>query len=189
MLVVANWTSPPISRPSGVLAAEDPDQTDTSPRTWDYKEFHLTALAGYRLHARVLFNDRYWFGREASLAPLDLMVGWRLMSNTDVLDRLAFYHQHRAWVWGARSDSPLPASGGEIVRHFANVHIIPSTRELERRLHAVRAGDVIVLRGYLVEATADDGWHWRSSLTRKDEGDTAAELMWVEGLAVEPEPE
>ena len=55
------------------------DQTEAPARTWDYKEFHLTALAGYRLHGRVLFNDRYWFGREASLAPLDLMLGWRLM--------------------------------------------------------------------------------------------------------------
>jgi hypothetical protein len=47
------------------------------------------------------------------------------------------------------------------------------------RLRSVAGGDIIELRGYLVEVTAPDGWHWRSSLSRTDSGDGACELMWV----------
>jgi hypothetical protein len=36
------------------------------------------------------------------------------------------------------------------------------------------------LRGFLVEARADDGWRWRSSLTRDDTGARACELVFVE---------
>jgi hypothetical protein len=48
----------------------------------------------------------------------------------------------------------------------------------------VRTGSVVRLEGYLVEARADDGWRWRSSLTREDTGNGACELVWVERLDV-----
>jgi hypothetical protein len=49
-----------------------------------------------------------------------------------------------------------------------------------RRLKDVRPGQVVRLRGYLVAVTADDGWQWRSSLSRTDTGSGACELFWVE---------
>ena len=38
--------------------------------------------------------------------------------------------------------------------------------------------------GWLVEAKAGDGWHWRSSLTRKDTGAGACEVIFVRELQV-----
>lgn len=45
-------------------------------------------------------------------------------------------------------------------------------------------GHIVRFHGYLIEARRDDGWHWRSSLTRNDTGNGACELIWVEDLEV-----
>ena len=46
----------------------------------------------------------------------------------------------------------------------------------------VRVGEIVELRGRLVEASRADGWHWRSSLSRDDSGAGACELMLVEAI-------
>jgi hypothetical protein len=48
----------------------------------------------------------------------------------------------------------------------------------------VRAGDRVRIEGWLVEATAPDGWRWRSSLTREDTGNGACELVYVCAIEV-----
>jgi len=41
-----------------------------------------------------------------------------------------------------------------------------------------------VLKGHLVEITGPNGFHWRSSLSRTDQGAGRCELMWVESVEV-----
>ena len=40
------------------------------------------------------------------------------------------------------------------------------------------------LRGQLVRADGQDGWHWISSLTRTDTGDGSCEVVWVETVGI-----
>jgi hypothetical protein len=51
-------------------------------------------------------------------------------------------------------------------------------------MKAVRVGQVVKIIGKLVEVQASDGWRWRSSLTRKDTGNGACELIYVEAISV-----
>ena len=142
------------------------------------KGYRITPLATYRIRGRVLLAERYWFGRESDLSPLDLTLGWRLMSNQDVLDHLRLYSLHRDYQWTGREDK-LPANQDEIIAHSANMHLIPATEEIAARLKSMGRGDLVDLGGYLVQVEAPDGWRWRSSLTRSDTGEGACELMWV----------
>jgi hypothetical protein len=64
------------------------------------------------------------------------------------------------------------------------MHMIPATAEVEAALKSFHDGDLIDMEGQLVEVTAPDGWHWRSSLTRTDSGPGACELMWVRQAGV-----
>ena len=43
----------------------------------------------------------------------------------------------------------------------------------------VKQDQTVRLQGWLVEIRSDDGWQWRSSLTREDSGDGACELIYV----------
>jgi hypothetical protein len=176
------WDGPETRLPAGTLVPYEPDQENLpTPRQWQFKNSQVTGLANFRVRARVLLTEHYWWGREADVAPVDLTLGWRIMSNQEILDGLRIYHMRRAYAWMPR-DGRLPASEADIIAHSANMHMVPSTAELADRLRAIHTGDLIDIRGYLIEIKFPDGGTWRSSLTRTDTGNGACELVWVDDL-------
>jgi hypothetical protein len=176
------WDGPVPRLPAGILVPYEPDQENiAAPRQWPFKNAQVTGLANFRVRARVLLTEHYWWGREADVSPVDLTLGWRIMSNQEILDGLRIYHMRRAYAWMPR-DGRLPASEADIIAHSANMHMVPSTPELADRLRAVHAGDLVDIRGYLIEIKFPDGGTWRSSLTRTDTGNGACELVWVDDV-------
>ena len=143
----------------------------------------LTPLAGFSVDARVLSREDYHLDRESSLSPTDLALGWGPMRDDAVLARLAISQSGRWYHYAWRGEPPLPPS--EIVRASANMHMIPADHRVAAALHRVRAGDRVRIDGWLVEAAAPDGWHWRSSLTREDSGEGACEVVYVCALDVQ----
>ena len=183
VLVILFWPGGERWRPPGVLVPEEPTQVlIPQPRPWQVKDYRVTPLAVYHISARVLLTERYWFGRESDLSPLDLTVGWRLMSNQEILDGLRLYSLHRAYMWTERNGR-MPAKEEDIITHSANMHLIPANPDIDSTLKSLRRGDLINLSGYLVQVDAPDGWHWRSSLSRADTGNGACELMWVDSAS------
>jgi hypothetical protein len=63
------------------------------------------------------------------------------------------------------------------------MHMVPSAPELADRLRAIKRGDLVDVRGYLIEIKFIDVGIWRSSLTRTDTGNGACELVWVNDVA------
>jgi hypothetical protein len=169
-----------ISRPPGVLAAEEPVQTPIS----DFPEiaydgYRLKPLAAFEIKARVILAKRYWFGRASDLAPVDLALGWGPMSDQDVLKHLKFSQSDRFYFWRTET-FPIPRE--VIESHSANMHMIPGSPEVEKKLKTLRPGHIVHVRGYLVEARGADGGRWTSSLSRTDKGRGACEIVFVESL-------
>ncbi len=166
----------------GVTAPEAPRQTDTDGAVpFDFNGYRVTPLARLELKARVLGREDYSLDREAELAPLDLAMGWGPMSDEAVLADIEISQGGRWYRWSVR-DYPIPRR--QIERHSANMHMIPADDMVADLLDDVRVGSLVSLRGYLVEARADDGWRWRSSLTRDDTGARSCELVFVERVSV-----
>jgi len=172
------WPPLAMTMPPGVLAPADPVQVDlTVGPTWTREELLITGVATFELTAKVLGRERYWMGREASLSPIDLALGWGPMSNQAIVDQIDVSQGGRWYQW---STSAFPIAEAEIVSHSANMHILPANPAVEAFVMRARPGQIIGLAGHLVEVRADDGWHWRSSLTRLDTGDHSCEVFWVE---------
>jgi hypothetical protein len=162
----------------GVLAPEMPQQTDASQaRAFEHNGYRIRPLADFVIKARVLGREDYSFDREAELAPMDLALGWGPMSDEAVLDQIDISQGGRWYRWHAQQ---LPIPRRDIERHSANMHLIPADDWVEDTLDEIREGSLVELRGFLVEARSDDGWRWRSSLTRDDTGARACELVFVE---------
>ena len=138
----------------------------------------LPPLASFSIEARVLSREDYSFGPESAISPTDLALGWQRMADPAVYEPLGISQSGRwyRYRWGGQGPPiPLP----EIVRSSANMHMVPADPEVERALDGVREGQMVRLQGWLIEARRDDGWAWRSSLTREDSGDGACELVYV----------
>lgn len=167
----------------GQIAPGEPIQSRASPSAAIHlDDYTLEPLANFEIEARVLRTENYRLGREAELSPLDFALGWGAMSDSAVIAQLNISQSGRFYYYQWQNEPPIPA--GEIAIRSANMHLIPANADIEARMKAVRVGQVVRMRGQLVEARASDGWKWRSSLTRNDTGAGACELIRVESLSI-----
>lgn len=176
------WPEKVITYPAGITAPEQPKQTNISTsKAWEKGQFKIKALAQYELKARVLSRNNFSIGKESDLSPFDLVLGWGQMSDQNIIDKIKITQSNRWYHWETESH---PITYQEITLNSANTHVIPSDENIENKFDDVYKGSLILLKGYLVEVTAEGGWHWKSSLRRDDTSGGACELFWVDELEI-----
>lgn len=184
LLAWRNWDSRAIEHAPGVLVPETPRQTEPGDaQSIRLDGFVLTPRADFRIRARVLSRENYYWGDDAELAPVDLALGWGVMSDQAVLDRIEITQGGR-WYF-TRYEYPAPLPDQEIIRHSGNMHMIPANDWVRDKLNSIRPGQLIQARGRLVDVDHESGFYWRTSLTREDTGGGSCELFYVEQLFIE----
>jgi len=168
---------------SGQLATEEPEMSHTDAGPWPYEAFTVTPLYRYDITARVLAKEHYINDMEARLVPYDLVLGWQEMSDSDVIRQIEisqsdrWYHLHwRGAVKGIDTKTLSLKSG--------NMHIIPGSDEVLAELEQLAKGNVIRIKGYLVQVKGP-GIDWRSGIGPDAQGPKGCKLIWVEKLEVE----
>lgn len=185
ILLIKNWEGRDIVYPPGVLVPETPRQTDLADASpFRVDQFLVTPRAEFGIRARVLSRENYYMGDESDLSPVDLALGWGVMSDQAVLDRIEISQGGR-WYF-TRYDYPAPIDDRQIIQHSGNMHMIPANEWVEGKLKDIRAGDLIQARGFLVDVDRDDGFYWRTSRTRDDSGSGSCEIFYVEQIFLEP---
>ncbi len=163
----------PIERAPGVLVPDDPVQQELAGAApLRHQEYELTPRAAFSLEARVLSAEGYRWDGGADLAPVD---------DSTMLGRFKVTQGARFYTLYPQDEAVDLALA---LRHSANMHLIPSTDAVRRTLGSARAGQLVSLRGLLVDAARPDGFRWRTSLTREDTGAGACELVYVESAAL-----
>jgi len=174
------WRHRAIVHAPGMLATDVPTQIDLHDGTTLRRDdVTLVTRARFELTARVLSREDYRFDAGAALAPIDLALGWGRMSDSQVLSQIEIGQGNRFYHWHV-DHFPIPRR--EIEQSSANMHMIPADDTARRELERVRAGEVIHLQGFLVDASRANGWRWRTSMSRDDTGDGACELVYVESV-------
>ncbi len=167
----------------GIIVPTVPQQLKLEkPRIWQKGKYKFIALAEFNLKARVLSTEAYWFDEGADISPVDFALGWGVMSDQKVLDELSIWQSGRWYYWSSGGEPPI--SHEEITAFSSNMHIVPKTDAVDTMAKRVGKGDIIELRGFLVEITRDDGFIWTSSLSRTDEGGGSCEVVLVEELYI-----
>ncbi|WP_372741015.1 hypothetical protein [Neptunomonas sp.] len=147
------------------------------------KEYTLQPKAEIHLAARLLGKERYRLGRESDLSPMDLALGWGAMANPQVTEQIQISQSGRWFHW--KTDK-LPIPRREIERNAANMHIIPANQTVEKQLSRIEEGDIIQLSGQLVDIQSQDGYFWRTSMSREDIGAGACEIIYTTQLDIVP---
>jgi hypothetical protein len=173
------WPWRPIPRGPGILAPAEPVQTSISKVPLGTRDgFQIEGLAAYEITARVLRTKHYHSGPTSKLAPFDVAVAWGPMSDQAILDQLRITQGNRFFFYRWRNAPPLPAQ--QMISHAANMHVISANPRVASFVRWVRPGEVVKMRGYLVNVRGPNGFHWNSSLTRHDSGSGACELFYVQ---------
>jgi hypothetical protein len=147
-----------------------------------YGRWTLTPRARYDITARILSREDYHFDALSSLIPEDLALGWGPMSDSGVLQDFEVTQSVRFYT--VHTIAPPHVSRQEVIEHSANTHVIPADASVRRELARLRVGEVVHLTGVLVDGVRDDGLRVRTSLTRKDTGAGACEIMLVDSVEI-----
>ena len=176
--------------PPGILVESVPEQINFEAKKVleEHKGYTVAAKASFKGSARVLSTKRYRFDRGAKLVPVDLALGWMEMSDQSVIDELKISQRTRFYYWKTKGNSfPIPRE--KIEHNSANMHMIPSNKQIEKTLKSISKGDIISFEGYLVDASKKDGsFTWNSSMTRTDTGGGACEVVYLLSLNIDRFP-
>jgi predicted MFS family arabinose efflux permease len=146
----------------------------------------LTPRARYRITGYAVETSRVLLDEWDFAVPMDLALVWGPVADPAVLRHLSFHLSDRYVSY--RYDAGTPrAAVGALPSHIANNHLIPANDAIARELEAIRIGDLVTLKGQLVDleifdASARPVFRARTSLTRSDVGSGACEILYVEAV-------
>jgi len=179
-----DWAAREIIHEPGVLVPSAPKQQNlVAGQTLHMDGYRLTLRAAFDIQARVLSRKNYWWGSESDLSPLDLALGWGVMSDQAVLDRIEITQGSR-WYF-TRYEFPAPISDREIITHSSNMHMIPANDWVRKKLKTIRRGNILQLKGSLVDVDSESGFNWHTSMRRDDTGNGSCEVFYVEEVYIE----
>jgi len=172
-----------VSLRPGIKIFEQPIQTETDIDMFQYKgKYTIIPVKNYEIKAKVLSVERYDSSPVADLSSLDLALGWGKMSDQDVVDSMKIWQNGRWYFYQLYSDSLLPMN--EVITSSANTHIISDNKKVQKQLNDIIKGEIINLKGYLVNVEKKNNWSWNTSITRKDSGNGSCEVMYVEEVKI-----
>ncbi len=181
VLAFRDWASRPVVQAEGLRLSQIPRQVDLQQaEIRQLGEFSLQPRARFDVQARVLSAERYRLGLSADLAPLDLALGWGLMSDQAIIDQIQVSQGSRWYI--LRWQLSAPADERSIMQSSGNMHIIPADEEVRDLAFSLRTGEFVELSGYLVDAHGPGGFRWSSSLSRDDTGGGSCELFLVQSI-------
>jgi hypothetical protein len=190
------------------IIPELPIQTETQEKPFSYKSFEMIPVADYEIRGKVLAIKHYL---DAPFDPLDLGLGWGQLSDYKILRELKFNHVHQGdarllgvdWKNWPNFDKETPPEIESFIRkaqterqasellfsQFSNNHLIPANAVIKKQLFNLKRGEIVTLRGHLVNVTSQDGGRWFTSTSRTDmqrgTGQGACEIMWVDSVTVD----
>ena len=144
----------------GIMAAGMPFQTQPTISSFRRNDYTFTPFSEYEVEARVISIKRYYFDEQARLSNSDFILGWGKMSDESVLNEIDISQKDRGYEW--ESDS-MPISKEEITNSSVNMHLIPENGLIANKIKEVRIGDIVHIKGYLVNVHSAAGWNWNSS--------------------------
>ncbi|MGE5159871.1 MAG: hypothetical protein ACM3O5_00040 [Betaproteobacteria bacterium] len=153
----------------------------------------LLPVAQFETRGRVLNIERFkphqslvnWI---PGLRPAthDVGLGFGPMTDTANVSRFRFTHEgvsHGLRALFARPRNAMTqAEFDALAPHITNVHVIPADEGVLAQLRRLKHGELVTLRGLLVNVRDADG---RVATTSTTAGDRDCEIMWLEEIRAE----
>lgn len=166
--------------------------TDAAPIRADHGAT-LLPVAEFETRGRVLNIERFkphqslvnWI---PGLRPAthDIGLGYGPMTDSAHVNRFAFAHEgvsHGLRALFARPRDAMTAQEfAALAPNITNVHVIPANAGVYAQLRRVKHGELVTLRGWLVNVRDADG---RLATTSTSAGDRDCEIMWLEELTID----
>lgn len=142
------------------------------------KDQSISVLQPFQGNFRILGSKVYQNDEQAKFSPIDYAVSWGLFAQPEIARHISVKQYERYLNWKIPK---LPVPAEQAMQMVSNMHIIPANPEIAQQIKQVKRGDLVYLKGDLVEIK-DKNLVWKSSLTPTDTGDGACELFRVQAI-------
>ncbi|NUG51745.1 hypothetical protein [Acinetobacter lactucae] len=142
------------------------------------KDQSISVLKPFQGNFRILGSKVYQNDEQAKFSPIDYAVSWGLFAQPEIARHISVKQYDRYLNWKIPK---LPVPAEQAMQMVSNMHIIPANPEIAQQIKQVKRGDLVYLKGDLVEIK-DKNLVWQSSLTPTDTGDGACELFRVQAI-------
>lgn len=148
----------------------------------------LYPVAEFEARGRVLNIERFkphqslanWL---PGLRPAthDIGLGFGPMTDTVNVERFRFTHEGASnglrALFARPRDAMTQQEFEQLARYITNIHLIPATTTVYEQVRRVRIGELVTLRGKLVNVRDAEG---RFASTSTTAGDRDCEILWLE---------
>ncbi|WP_314914627.1 hypothetical protein [Acinetobacter harbinensis] len=142
------------------------------------KDQSIKTLQAFKGDFRILGSKVYRNDEQAKFSPIDYAVSWGLFAEPEIARHISVNQYDRYLNWKI---DRLPVPKEQAMQMVSNMHIIPANPDIAKQIKHVKRGDLVRLKGELVEIK-DKDLVWTSSLTPTDTGDGACELFRVSSI-------
>ncbi len=142
------------------------------------KDQSISVLKPFKGDFRILGSKMYSDDAQAKFSPIDYAVSWGLFAEPEIARHITVNQYDRYLNWKI---DRLPVPAEQAMQMVSNMHIIPANPEIAKQIKHVKRGDLVRLKGELVEIK-DKDMVWTSSLTPTDTGDGACEVFRVSSI-------
>ena len=147
-----------------------------------FNGYTLSHLEAYEGTFRILSTEKYRMDKEAEISPVDFLVAWGEVDNPQIYEKINWSQSGRYGRWSYQGE--LPISMEIFQSHVANMHMIAANKNIAKKIKGIKKHQRVFIKGYLVEIKNQQGWYWRSSLSRTDVGAGACELMLLNEINI-----
>lgn len=139
-------------------------------------KYTITPVTSYEISAKVKSIKLYQDNNR--LSQMDICAVWGELASES---NLSYSQRSRFCYVDAIGDIQIDKErfGFLSTYKLSNNHIIPANDTISSDLNTIKVEDNIKLTGYLVNVDGDEGYQWKTSLSRHDEGYGACEIIYV----------
>jgi hypothetical protein len=147
-------------------------------KSFNFKEFNISPLYNFEIKARVLAIKSY--SDDLSISGMDFALGWDDMSKMNIINDMSIWQENRWYKWQTKD---FKISRKKIEENSANMHLIPATDEIARKIAKINQYETIKITGRLVNVKGDLRT-WKTSVVRTDTRGGSCEIIYVEDIKV-----
>lgn len=174
------WTNFPVHHGPGIKAPESPEINRIMfPKESDFKNGRIKPTHTLKATVRILDKERFYFGDKNEYSPVDILVGWKDMSDNKNLDFMLADANNRAY---SIQYSEPPMSVNRIYQHSDLWHLLPTDQETEDLIKSLRTGHIIKVKGQIVDLKVPGQYNWKSRNDSKEK--PGSRLIKVEHIEI-----
>ncbi|RNC85459.1 MAG: hypothetical protein ED557_01415 [Balneola sp.] len=177
------WTIFPINHGPGQLVNTPPTIERLSwEKPFSFKYSTVTPLRKISGEVRVLKKRRYYFDSKREYSPVDILVGWKELSDERNLEYLHFSLSDRYYDLNY-SSPPLPLN--DVYKQIDLWHLVPSSKEIAKQVKSIREGSIVEIEGLIVNMEFEDDFPWESELVNSSRsGQLKTNIIWINKISI-----